>query len=204
MEKDRFVSLLLNNGLHPSIANHIDESWYEIFEQLLPEIREAFIKLHTERYKNLHIVEPENIGKTIKTIYPSDTLIFRAFKLCKLTDLKVVILGQDPYHDGSAIGLAFDNKGNSVIKSPSLRNIQKELVNEGFNTSLSYKVSTGTPLGHLPEQGVLLLNTALTVEAGKPESHLEIWKPFTQKLLGILGKQEHLVWCIWGEVAPSL
>jgi len=105
MDKDRFVSLLLHNGLHPSIANYIDESWYDLFENLLPELKEVFKKLYNERYKNIDLVTDPKATVNLTTIYPFDSAIFRAFKLCKLTDLKCIILGQDPYHDGSSVGL---------------------------------------------------------------------------------------------------
>ena len=201
MTKDRFQSLLINQGLHHSIADHIDESWYELFENLLPELKEVFNKLYNERYRDLDEANPGNIQEVIKTIYPSDTLIFRAFKLCKLTDLKVIVLGQDVFHDGSSIGTAFDNVMGKKI-SPSLQNIIKEVTANNFEEMSNHPHLRKTWLEHWPNQGVLLLNTALTVEKGKPGSHLEIWKPFTQKLLGLISaKQDKIVWCLWGAKA---
>ena len=134
-----------------------------------------------------------------KKIYPITHSIFRAFKEVPFEDVRVVILGMDPYHNGSATGIAFDNPRNGKI-SPSLRNIFKEIEEDtgkpsmGFDNSVSF-------LEHLPPQGVLLLNTALTVEQGKPESHLEVWREFTSEVINTLNKKDKLVWLLWGKKA---
>lgn len=196
MTKDRFQSLLINQGLHHSIADYIDESWYEIFENLLPELKEVFSKLHEETLET--DIGQVHRKRNTKVIYPTDTLILRAFKLCKLTNLKCIWMLQDPYHDGSAVGLCLDNTIGRKV-SPSLKNVLNELLED--DVELDNTEGKKTLLEHLPSQGVLLLNTALTVEKGKPDSHLEIWKPFTRKLLELLGKQEQLIWCLWGAKA---
>lgn len=138
-----------------------------------------------------------------KQYYPKTENILRAFKETPYEDVKVVILGQDPYHDGSATGLAFDNVGNRIKISPSLRNIMSELVNEGFETCVNVSPAFGSRLGHLPEQGVLLLNTALTVEPSNPGSHAELWKPFTVELIKELQNKDNIVWILWGKHAQS-
>lgn len=132
--------------------------------------------------------------------YPDDKVVFRALNECPPDKLKVVILGQDPYHDGSATGLAFDNRIHQKL-SPSLRNILKEIgedvgVYDGGQPSESY-------LDDLPYQGVLLLNTALTVEKGKAGSYTEQWKPFTTQLLTDIQKLDNIVWILWGNHAKS-
>lgn len=132
--------------------------------------------------------------------YPNNKVVFRALNECPPDKLKVVILGQDPYHDGSATGLAFDNRIHQKL-SPSLRNILKEIgedvgVYDGGQPSESY-------LDDLPYQGVLLLNTALTVEKGKAGSHTEQWKPFTTQLLTDIQKLDNIVWILWGNHAKS-
>lgn len=110
-----------------------------------------------------------------------------------------------PYFDGSATGLAFDNKNDGSKISPSLRNILKELdtdipvVSQPFN-DIPVKDSY---LGHLPEQGVLLLNTALTVRPNEAGSHTDLWKPFTEKLIEKLNKSDNIVWILWGNHAKS-
>ncbi len=190
MTKEEFIEKFKAFHSKPEyFADNIDESWYETFLELGDTIKPIFEELGRLRRVNPSIPH-----------YPSDTNIFRCFKDCKLTDLKVVVLGQDPYHDGSATGLAFDNLITNKM-SPSLKNIFKEMEEDLGKTDPRLMNSN---LGHfqaLPLQGVLLLNTALTVEQGKPESHLKIWEPFTKKLLGILGKQDSLVWVIWGAKA---
>lgn len=137
--------------------------------------------------------------KDCKEIYPTVHLIFRALKEVPFDKVRVVIVGQDPYHDaGSATGLAFDNP-KSQKPSPSLRNILKEIASDTGKPSkadenkLSY-------LEHLPGQGVLLLNAALTVEKGQPGSHLAIWEPFFKELLTSLNKSDRsIVWVLWGK-----
>jgi uracil-DNA glycosylase len=118
--------------------------------------------------------------------------------------VKVVILGQDPYHSpGLAQGLAFSIPGhistNSRAFPSSLRNISKALALEGFGT---------LPNGDLhswAEQGVLLLNTALSVKLGEAASHANLgWKPLVDRLINALAKQKpHLVWMLWGGHAQS-
>jgi uracil-DNA glycosylase len=147
----------------------------------------------------------QEIGKTIASavkqgyrVYPAAGDIFKAFKLCPPSKLRVVILGQDPYHNGAATGLAFANAPEKAI-SPSLRVIQKELAHsygDGFvfNQDLEYWA----------QQGVLLLNTALTVVEGKPGSHLEIWKPFISDLIDVITvSHTGIVFMLWGAKAQA-
>lgn len=133
--------------------------------------------------------------------YPDSKVVFRALNECKPEEVKVIILGQDPYHDGSATGLAFDNEMSVKKLSPSLRMILIEMaqdvgVHDGGQPQESY-------LDDLPIQGVLLLNTALTVEKGKAGSHTELWKPFTTQLLTDIQKLDNIVWILWGNHAKS-
>lgn len=130
-----------------------------------------------------------------KTIYPAQSDIFNALKLTPFDNVKVVIIGQDPYHGpNQAHGLAFSVKPG-VRKPPSLQNIFKELHDD---------LGVPTPHdGHLEkwaQQGVLLLNTTLTVEAGKPASHAKIgWERFTDRVIEVLNQhKEGLVFLLWG------
>lgn len=149
----------------------------------------------------------DHIGKELaskeETIYPEPTKIFRAFKECPPDKLKVVILGQDPYFDGSATGLAFDNNALAVKKvSPSLRKILQEIKDDiGKDPIESF--NQPSCLSHLPEQGVLLWNTALTVEHGKPASHVDIWAPFTDLIIQAVNRKQNVVWILWGAYAKS-
>lgn len=147
----------------------------------------------------LHYVQQERA--TGKTIYPPQAEVFSAFALTEFGDVKVVILGQDPYHGpNQAHGLSFSVKP-PVPAPPSLVNIYKELAQdiEGFQIP---------PHGCLVEwakQGVLLLNTVLTVEQGKAHSHANIgWERFTDKVIAQLNQhRENLVFLLWGSHAQK-
>lgn len=140
----------------------------------------------------------ESERKNSKRIYPADDEIFNALRLTPFSSVKVVIFGQDPYHQaGQAHGLAFSVKP-SVRIPPSLKNIFKELSND---------LNIKTPLtGHLTKwalQGVLLLNAVLSVEDSKPMSHAEKgWETFTDRIIGELSEsRDHLVFMLWGSYA---
>jgi uracil-DNA glycosylase len=131
-----------------------------------------------------------------KKIYPHPSHIFRCFYMTPFSKISIVILGQDPYHNGSATGLCFDVKRGNIIHS-SLQNIYKELENEG-----SYPTKDGN-LEHWASQGVLLLNSALTVREGEPESHIELWSLFFKRVLQKLSTKDHLVWILFGKKAAE-
>lgn len=133
-------------------------------------------------------------------IYPELKNIYKAFELCPLSIMKVVILGQDPYHTkGAANGVAFSTCGRL---QPSLRNIYNLLEKEGFSVNKS-----SGDLSSWCKQGVFLLNTALTVREGTPGSHLSEkengpWENFTKQILRFIDKEkEKLVILIWGAKA---
>lgn len=133
-----------------------------------------------------------------KIIYPPRPYIFRAFELCHFQDLKVVIIGQDPYHGpGQAHGLSF-SVNDGVKLPPSLKNIFIEL-----KADLNIDIPFTGNLTHWAQQGVLLLNAILTVEAGKPGSHrLKGWETFTDALIKLISSEkEHVVFLLWGNYA---
>jgi len=135
-----------------------------------------------------------------KTIYPPGSLIFNAFSLTPVDKVKVVILGQDPYHNpGQAMGLSF-SVPKGVPAPPSLKNIFKEI-----GTDLGIAMSGSPDLTPWAEQGVLLLNTALTVEAGRANSHAVIgWARFTDAVIKYLSDtREGIVFLLWGNFARS-
>jgi len=136
-----------------------------------------------------------------KTIYPPADQIFTAFNLTPLSGVKVVILGQDPYHgSGQAHGLSF-SVPNSVTKlPPSLKNIYKEL-----NTDLGLPIATKGDLSYWAEQGVLLLNAMLTVEAKNAGSHQKNgWEVFTDQVIQLLSQRcEGVVFVLWGSYAQK-
>ncbi len=131
-------------------------------------------------------------------VYPAAGNIFRAFDLCPFDKVKVVILGQDPYHEpGQAHGLCF-SVGQGVQLPPSLRNIYKEISQE-----LGCPVPETGDLSSWANQGVLLLNATLTVRAGQAGSHQgQGWETFTDAVIETLaGQREGLVFMLWGAYA---
>ena len=133
-------------------------------------------------------------------VYPSMDNIFNALNLVKFEDVKVVILGQDPYHEpGQAHGLSFSVL-DGVALPPSLVNIYKEI-----ESDLGIKCEKSGNLTRWAKQGVLLLNTTLTVRKGQANSHSEIgWKIFTHEIIKALSKREKpIVFMLWGNHAKS-
>lgn len=135
-----------------------------------------------------------------KTIYPKQNEIFNAFRYTSYDDVKVVIIGQDPYHGPKqAEGLSF-SVSNDVLKPPSLQNIFKEL-----QSDLGIPFPEHNSLIPWAREGVLLLNAVLTVEEHKPASHSKIgWEMFTDHVIEILNKREKpIVFILWGAFARS-
>ena len=136
-----------------------------------------------------------------KTIYPLGSQIFNAFEFTPFNEVKVVILGQDPYHGaGQAHGLCFSVNKNVAVP-PSLKNIYKEL-----QTDIEgYSAPNHGDLSHWAKQGVLLLNATLTVEKDKAGSHQgKGWEQFTDAVIKQLSTQkEKLVFILWGKFAQS-
>lgn len=133
-----------------------------------------------------------------KEIYPPSSLIFNAFNTTPLEQVKVVILGQDPYHGpNQAHGLSFSVR-KGIALPPSLRNIFHEL-----HADVGVEIPRHGDLTHWAEQGVLLLNSVLTVEAGQPTSHQKRgWENFTDHVIDVLNEQrEHIVFILWGAYA---
>ena len=133
-----------------------------------------------------------------KTIYPKGSQMFNAFNLTPLSEVKVVILGQDPYHGpGQAMGLSF-SVPKIIPKPPSLNNILKEMADD-----IGTVPSRHGDLTHWAKQGVLLLNASLTVEEGDAGSHQgKGWEQFTDAVIDVINKQtEHTVFILWGSKA---
>lgn len=135
-----------------------------------------------------------------KTIYPAKENIFQALKLTDYDQVKVVILGQDPYHEpGQAQGLSF-SVPKGVLLPPSLRNIYQEL-----QADLNIPKSTSGDLTPWAKQGVLLLNTVLTVEKGKAYSHKgKGWEIFTDRMMTLLNERtDPIIFILWGKGAQE-
>ena len=135
-----------------------------------------------------------------KTIYPKQNEVFNAFRYTDFDDIKVVILGQDPYHGpNQAEGLSF-SVSNEVLKPPSLQNIFKEL-----ESDLGIQFPEENSLKPWAKQGVLLLNAVLTVEEHKPTSHKDKgWEQFTDDVIKIINQREKpVVFILWGAYARA-
>lgn len=166
----------------------LEASWKDL---LADEFKKPYFKELSEFVKQQYLT---------KTIYPAPANIFTALDLCPVDQIKVVILGQDPYHGPrQAHGLSFSvQKG--VRLPPSLQNIYKELQTDIGGPMLSEGDLTGWA-----KQGVLLLNATLTVEAGMAGSHQgKGWEQFTDEIIKRLAaKREHLVFILWGKYAQQ-
>lgn len=167
----------------------IHESWKEKLSKEFGQ--EYFVKL-TEFVKKEY---------KIKSVFPAAENIFRAFDLCPFDKVKVVIIGQDPYHGkGQAHGLCF-SVNDGIAIPPSLQNIYKEI-----ESDLGIKVQKDTGnLERWARQGVLLLNATLTVEAAKAGSHQnQGWENFTDSAISALSQnREHIVFLLWGKYAQD-
>lgn len=144
-----------------------------------------------------YLLREKSLGKKI---YPDLSLVFNALNLTPFKDVKVVILGQDPYHgEGQAHGLAFSVRPG-VKTPPSLVNIFKEL-----QTDLGISPPGHGTLENWARQGVLLLNTVLTVEDGTPGAHQKKgWEIFTDKVIELINEQkDHVVFILWGAPAEK-
>lgn len=166
----------------------IGNDWDQILEN----------EMNQEYFKNLiQLIEKEYQEKTI---YPQKTEIFKAFRNTSHRDTKVVILGQDPYHgENQAEGLSFSVK-QGIAKPPSLQNIFKELKDD-----LGYEIPESGSLVSWTKEGVLLLNTVLTVVKNHPASHKDLgWERFTDKVIEKLNEKETpIVFILWGSFARS-
>jgi len=160
-------------------------------EKLLPEFEKDYMK-------NLSAFLREEKTKK-KIIYPSGKKIFNALNLTDFHEVKAVIVGQDPYHgEGQANGLSFSVE-NGIAKPPSLKNIFKEL-----KSDLGIEEPIHGNLTNWGKNGVLLLNSVLTVEAHKPGSHYNRgWERFTNKILELLSENEEIVFVLWGKKAQE-
>ncbi|GEP90287.1 Uracil-DNA glycosylase [Chitinophaga terrae (ex Kim and Jung 2007)] len=167
----------------------IESSWKEV-------LNEEFKKSYFEQIA-MFLKHEKALGKTI---YPNGSLIFNAFEKTPFQNVKVVILGQDPYHNpGQAHGLSF-SVPDGVKPPPSLVNIYKEM-----KTDLGLEIPTSGNLTKWAENGVLLLNAFLTVRANEPASHSKIgWGDFTDAVIKkISDKKENVVFLLWGRFAQD-
>ncbi|MCS7188742.1 MAG: uracil-DNA glycosylase [Bacteroidia bacterium] len=167
----------------------IEPSWKSLLEE----------EFHKPYFEALIAFIKDEIRKG-KTIFPPGRQIFRAFELCPIDRVKVVILGQDPYHGvGQAHGLCF-SVPKGVSPPPSLRNIFEEI-----RADLGMPIPSHGDLTGWAMQGVFLLNAILTVEAHKPTSHRgRGWEIFTDRVIKVISDvRPHVVFMLWGSYARS-
>lgn len=164
----------------------IEESWRQVLQ---PEFDKPYFELLTDFVRQAYRTHQ---------CFPPAAQIFRAFDICPFDCVRVVIIGQDPYHEpGQAQGLCF-SVGERVQIPPSLENIYKEL-----NRDLGKPIPSSGDLTHWAEQGVLLLNATLTVEAHHAGSHQNKgWEELTDAAISALNAQRNnLVFMLWGSYA---
>lgn len=166
----------------------IHESWKSrLNEEFEKDYFKALTHFVREEYERTHV-------------YPAPKNIFRSFDLCPFEEVKVVILGQDPYHGpGQANGLCF-SVGEGVKVPPSLQNIYKEL-----QSDLNVPIPSHGDISHWAKQGVLLLNATLTVRARQAGSHQgQGWEDFTDAVIEKISREkEHVVFILWGRYAQQ-
>ncbi len=156
-----------------------DEFEFEYFKDLSTKVREAYL---------------------VGGVFPPPKLVFNAFLLCPFSLVKVVILGQDPYHGiGQAHGLSF-SVPDGVRPPPSLKNIYKEI-----KSDLGIEIPASGNLERWAKQGVLLLNATLTVKASSPASHQGLgWEQFTDTVIKTISEEkEYVVFLLWGRYAQA-
>jgi len=177
--------MIVNNEF---LFNQVNNEWLSIFKN---EINKKYFKFIIEELENC---AEENI------LCPSPKNIFKAFKKTSFSNLKVVIVGQDPYHGrGQANGLSFA-VSNDQITPPSLKNIFNEIEND-----LKKRPNTKKNLESWADQGVLMLNSSLSVKSGKPNSHQDLgWNKFTDKILKHISENKNnVVFFLWGNFAKQ-
>lgn len=170
----------------------IDSSWQQHLQQ---EFEKPYFKDLQQK------VEEEY---ALHTCFPPKELIFNAFNACVFDAVKVVILGQDPYHgEGEANGLAF-SVNDGIKTPPSLRNIYRE-INAEYESIFEPIEQTSGNLERWAKQGVLLLNATLTVRKDTPNSHKHLhWRQFTDAVIQtISNKKENVVFVLWGSFAQK-
>ncbi|MDY5520014.1 uracil-DNA glycosylase [Campylobacter lanienae] len=175
--------------MYSNLISYLDPEWQELLKD----------ELNSQNFANII----KFLNSQTAVIYPPKDLIFNAFNLCKIENLKVIIVAQDPYHNPQeAMGLAF-SVPQGVRIPPSLKNIFKELIDD-INSNIL--VNRSSDLSDWARQGVLLLNSALTVEKNRPVSHAKIgWQGFINGVIKIINlKFNHCVFMLWGNHAKAL
>jgi len=171
-----------------NMAVEIEQSWKEVLKD---EFEKDYFRSLSQTVKDAYLS---------RSVFPPPKLVFNAFSHCPFDKVKVVIIGQDPYHGkGQAHGLSFSVPDGAPLP-PSLQNIYKEIKND-----LGITLPPSGNLERWAKQGVLLLNATLTVEQGAPGSHQGLgWEVFTDAAIrAVSEKKEHIVFLLWGRYAQE-
>lgn len=174
--------------------NNINSDWKEILLTVCKNNNSYINNLQN------YLIEEGKLYDNLIKILPPKNLIFNCFNYFNFNKLKVVILGQDPYHGiNQAMGLSF-SVGKNIKLPPSLKRIYKEIESD-LNIAKDYN---NGDLTNWAKQGVLLLNTALTVREGNPGSHSKIWIEFTNEIIKYINEHsEGIVFLLWGNHAKK-
>lgn len=163
--------------------NNILGNWTELVDKDV--VRKLLISLDKE-YSN-------------KIVFPNKKEVFLPFKLCNYNNVKVVIMGMSPYSDGKATGIPFANREDSIKLSSSLELIKDKVEDDIYN---GFHLDFDITLKSWIEQGVLLLNSALTVVRGSPDSHIQHWFNFNKELVkNLSNRYPDIIFCLWGKNA---
>jgi uracil-DNA glycosylase len=170
-----------------ALKSKIGDDWYELLSEVLDTETEFMIDGAREQYSKTEV-------------YPHPSNVWDAFVKCPIDKLKVVIVGQDPYPNGEGNGLCFAVKERDMLLPASYQKIL-EAYNEMFPSHFNVNIMDGN-LDNWAEQGVLLLNSNLTVEKGKPGSHTHYWEKFSKKLFNLLFNK-NLIFVLIGSQAQK-
>lgn len=170
-----------------------------LFNDWYPYLKDA---LNNSVYYNNLFVYINEVYKQ-RTVYPAKNKVFNAFKMTSFNDLRVVIIRDEPYGNSKDIGLAIANKDDirESLFSPYLYKLRQDIERELYD---GLQLDFDPTLTHWCKQGILLLNTALTVESGKPGSHIKYWHRFTSDIINIINTNKTgIIFCILGENAKQ-
>ncbi len=206
VEKDREglnllgLSFSASKAIVKKIVIFAPDTYAYIMEVKIAESWKARLKPEFEKPYFIQLVDFLKTEREHYTIYPSGKQIFNAFEKCSFEHVKVVIIGQDPYHGaGQANGLCF-SVNDGIKPPPSLVNIFKEI-----HTDLGKPIPASGNLERWAEQGVLLLNATLTVRANTPGSHQKKgWEEFTDEVIRVISEEKkNVVFLLWGAYAQK-
>jgi uracil-DNA glycosylase len=185
-------------------------SWFKVHadEAVQKKIQQFGVEWYFKLRGELHKDYMKQLSSFVQAerkqhvVYPASPDVFRALRMTPFSEVNVVVIGQDPYHSGAADGLAFSSL-NELVTPPSLRNIFKEIEDDVYNGMM---LDQNPKLDRWAKQGILLINTCLTVREGEAGSHTnQGWERFTKQIVTTLfSARRPIVWLLWGNHAKGL